>query len=271
MSDRDGFQPGVPCWVETWHDDPEPAIRFYSGVLGWEAENTQPADANGTFHVCRLRGRDAAAIGSPIPEGAPPTPLWTTFILVESAEETAGKAKDAGGNVILEPFESLEGGRLAIIADPAGATFAAWEQAEHKGAQVVNEPGAYSMSFLETTDPDGAKAFYGALFGWESKAFGPPEAGFALWRLPGYVGGEPQQPVPRDNVATMIAGGEGPARWSVDFWVANADEAAAKATDLGGSTLTPPSDVPGVAGMREATIADPAGAVLTITQPPGLG
>jgi uncharacterized protein len=270
MSDRDGFEPGVPCWVETWHDDPVPALRFYSGVLGWKAENTLPPDADGTFHMCRLRGRDAAAIGSPIPEGAPPTPVWTTFIKVLDAAEIADKVKDAGGSVIVEPFESLEGGRLVIVADPAGAAFAAWEQAEHRGAQVVNEPGAYSMSALETNDPGGAKAFYGDLFGWETEPFGPPDAGFTLWRLPGYVGGTPQQPVPRDVVATMIANGEGPARWSVDFWVADADEAASKATELGGHTLTPPYDVPGVEGMREAVLADPGGAVLTITQPPGL-
>jgi predicted enzyme related to lactoylglutathione lyase len=269
MTDRDGYEPGVPCWVETWHDDPEPAVRFYSGVLGWEAENTLPADAEGTFQICRLRGRDAAAIGSPIPDGAPPTPVWTTFILVESAEETARKAKEAGGSVIVEPADSLEGGRLTILADPGGAAFAAWEQAEHKGAQVVNEPGAYSMSALQTTDPEGSKSFYGELFGWESEAFGP-EGGLTLWRLPGYVGGTPQQPVPRDNVAVMLPGDEAPARWSVDFWVFNADEAAAKGEELGGRTLTPPSDVPGVPGMRSAVIADPGGAVLSITQPPGV-
>jgi uncharacterized protein len=267
MSDRDGYQPGVPCWVETWQDDPEPAIRFYTGVFGWEAENTLPPDADGTFHICRHRGRDAAAIGSPIPKGAPPTPVWTTFILAESAEETARKAREAGGTVIVEPSESLEGGKLAILADPGGAAFAAWEQAEHKGAQVVNEPGAYSMSALETTDPEGAKAFYGELFGWETEPFGP----ITLWRLPGYVGGTPQQPVPRDNVAVMVSGSDGPARWSVDFWVANADEAAAKATELGGSTIDSPDDVPGVPGMRSAVLADPAGAVLSITQPPGVG
>jgi predicted enzyme related to lactoylglutathione lyase len=270
MSDREGYQPGVPCWVETWHDDPGPAVKFYSAILGWEAENTLPPDAEGTFHICRTRGRDAAAIGSPLPEGAPPTPVWTTFILVESAEETAGKARDAGGSVIVEPFESLEGGRLAIGADPGGATFAAWEQAEHKGAQVVNEPGAYSMSALETTDVEGAKAFYGELFGWEPEPFGPPDAGISVWRLPGYVGGEPQQPVPRDVVAMLIANDEGPARWGVDFWVFNADQAAAKATEMGGRTVTPPYDVPGVDGMRQAVLADPGGAVLSITQPPGV-
>jgi uncharacterized protein len=270
MSERDGYQPGVPCWVETWHDEPEPTIRFYRGILGWEAENTLPPEAEGTFNMCRLRGLDAAAIGSPIPEGAPPTPVWTTFIKVESAGESANAVREAGGSVIVEPFESLEGGRLAIVADPAGATFAIWEQAEHKGAQVVNEPCAWSMSSLETADPEAAKAFYGELFGWHAEPFGPPEAGFDVWRLPGYVGGTPQQPVPRDVVASVITKDDGPARWSVDFWVSDADEAATKATELGGRTVTAPSDVPGVEGMREAVLADPGGAAFAITQPPGV-
>jgi hypothetical protein len=33
MSEREGFEPGVPCWVETWHDDPEPALNFCRGVF----------------------------------------------------------------------------------------------------------------------------------------------------------------------------------------------------------------------------------------------
>jgi uncharacterized protein len=269
MSERDGFQPGVPCWVETWQDDSKAATDFYGRIFGWEAEGTASTDGGGTFYICRFRGRDVAGIGSPIPKGAPPTPVWTTFIEVESADETAAKVSKAGGSVIVEPFESLEGGRLAIVADPAGAAFATWEQAEHRGAQVINEPGAWAMSGLETTDPEGAKAFYGDVFGWESEAFGPPEAGIIIWRLPGYVGGTPQQPVPPDNVATMIASDEGPARWSVDFWVFDADEAAAQASELGGRVVTPPNDVPGVAGMKEAVLADPQGATFNITQPPG--
>ena len=141
MSDRDGFEPGVPCWVETWHDDPERALRFYSGIFGWKAENTLPPEADGTFHICRLRGRDAAAIGCRSLGGAADRGL-DHLHQGGDADEIADKVKDAGGSVIVEPFESLEGGRLAIVADPAGAAFAAWEQAEHKGAQVVNEPGA---------------------------------------------------------------------------------------------------------------------------------
>ena len=42
------------------------------------------------------------------------------------------------------------------------------------------------------------------MFGWETDTFELGESEVTLWRLPGYVGGEPEQPVPRDLVATMV-------------------------------------------------------------------
>ena len=269
MSERDGFQAGVPCWVDTWQPDAEAAVSFYTGLLGWETEDTMPEGVDGKHYMCRVRGRDVAAIASR-PGAAPDVTAWTTYVWVDDLDATLVKVKAAGGSLVMEPFDALDGGRIAVIADPAGAVIGIWQPGAHRGAQLVNEPGAWSMSSLETSDPEGAKAFYGDLFGWESEAFGPPEAGLTLWRLPGYVGGTPQQPVPRDNVAVMVPGGDGTARWSVDFWVFNADEAAAKAAELGGRTITPPDDVPGVPGMRQTVVADPAGAVVSLTQPPGL-
>jgi hypothetical protein len=67
------------------------------------------------------------------------------------------------------------------------------------------------------------------VFGWQAEPFGPPGAQITLWRLPGYLGGEAQQPVPRDVVGVMTPiGGDGPAgavqpHWSADFWVDHAD------------------------------------------------
>ena len=118
------------------------------------------------------------------------------------------------------PFHSLDGGRMAIVADPAGAVLGLWQPGAHRGAQRVNEPSAYAMSLLHTPDTAAAAAFYADLFGWTTEAFGPA----TMFRLPGFVGGEPTQPVPRDVVAVMAPGE--PARWAVDFWIADADGAA---------------------------------------------
>lgn len=272
MSERDGFQPGVPCWVETWQNDPDRAIEYYGRIFGWEAEKAS-ATADGTFRICRLRGRDVAAIGSPIPPEAPPVPSWTTFIQVESATETAAKVEAAGGSVVVEPRDSLEGGRLAIVADPAGAAFAAWELAQHTGARVINEPGAWAMSMLVTPDPDEAVGFYGEVFRWGTESFGMGGDEITMFTLPGYVGGEPEQPVPRNLVATLAPPGASdgaPAHWSVDFWVSDPDEAARITKEMGGQVLSEPFEIPDL-GMRQAALADPQGARFTITRPPGLG
>lgn len=267
MSERDGFEPGVPCWVDTWQPDADAAVGFYTRLFGWEAEDTMPPGTPGKHYMCRLRGRDVAAIASR-PEAAPATqPAWGTYVRVDSAKDAAARAADAGGSVAMEPFESLDGGRIAVLADPAGALIGVWQPGAHRGAQLVNEPGAWAMSALSTHDPDGAEFFYAALFGWETEAFGPA----TMWKLPGYVGGEPQQPVARDVVATMVPPApDEPARWSVDFWIPDVDDAIRTVDELGGTVLSGPYDIPDI-GMRQAVVADPAGAALSLTQPPGAG
>ena len=35
MPERDGYIPGVPCWVDVSEPDPEAAVDFYGGLFGW--------------------------------------------------------------------------------------------------------------------------------------------------------------------------------------------------------------------------------------------
>jgi uncharacterized protein len=270
MSDRDGFAPGVPCLVAGVFPDPQAAAAFYSDLLGWETEDLMPEDHPGSYVLGRVRGRHAAAIVSEHGAPAPPEPVWTTLIWVESADETAAKAAELGGTVIAQPFDSPGGGRQAVLADPAGAVFSVWEPRERRGAEVVNEPGAWSMSGLSTSDPEGAKRFYTQLFGWDTRSFVMGGAEITMFTVPGYVGGEPHQPVPRDVVAVMIpssAGEDAPAAWTVDFWVADVDAAVSKLSEAGGEVVAPPNDMGGT-GLRQAVVRDPQGAPLTLTQPP---
>jgi hypothetical protein len=96
-------------------------------------------------------------------------------------------------------------------------------------------------------------------FGWETEAFGD----FTLFRLPGYVGGDPSQPVPRDVVAAMGPAAEGPAAWEVDFWTDDAERAAEVTARRGGTVH---GDVHDAGPFRRAALTDPNGASLTVSE-----
>ena len=82
-----------------------------------------------------------------------------------------------------EPFDVMVAGRTAVFTDPEGATFCVWQANEHRGARVVNESGSLNFNGLNTRDVEGAKSFYGSVFGWETLGL---EGGAELWTLPGY-------------------------------------------------------------------------------------
>ena len=277
MPERDGYIPGVPCWVDTSQPDPEAAVRFYSELFGWQFEDVMPPGSEGKYFSARIRGGDVAAVGS-IPEGAPQVATWNTYVWVDSADETAARVRDAGGNVVMEPFDVMDAGRMGVFADPEGAVFMVWQAKEHRGARIVNEHGSLNFNDLNTRDAEGAKAFYGAVFGWQALEI---PGGFLGWTLPGYGDYlERDNPDLRKNVAE-VGGPEGfedvvasivpipadqpdtPAHWGVTFAVDDADAIAKTAVELGGKVIVPPLDAPWV---RLTVIADPQGAIFTASK-----
>ena len=277
MPDRDGYPPGVPCWVDTSQPDPDAAAAFYGGLFGWELENAMPPGSDGKYLMARIRGRNVAAISSPFP-GAPPMAVWNTYVSVDSADQTAAKVRDAGGQVVVEPFDVMHAGRMAVFADPEGAVFCVWQAKEHKGAQVVNEHGSVNFNGLNSRHVEGAKAFYGAVFGWETLELGP---GGAMWRLAGYGDHlEEMTPGLREGMAEMgappgfedvvaalnpIADDQAdvPPHWSVTFAVDDADATAERAVELGAELVVAPMDAPWV---RMTVVRDPQGATFIASQ-----
>lgn len=162
-----------------------------------------------------------------------------------------------------EPFELWPNGRIAVLSDPTGAIFAIWERAARKGAQRVNEAGAWALNTLYSRDAATSARFYGGLFGWKTEAVG--ESPLRVFRLDGYVGGVPHQPVPRDVVAVMLPLSDygATAYWEVDFWVDDVDLTAARAAAQGGDVIVPPHDS-GI--FRYALLADPDGAAFTVSK-----
>lgn len=276
MPERDGYIPGVPCWVDASVPDPEAVFPFYQGLFGWELEDVMPEDSPVKYSIGRINGGDVAAIGS-IPEGAPPIAAWNTYIWVDSADETAAKVREAGGGVVAEPFDVLTFGRMAVLADPEGAVICVWEPKEHKGAQVVNEHGALNFNGLATRDIEGAAAFYGTVFGWETLDL---PAGM-MWTLPGYGDHlEESSPGLREQMAGMGAPDgfidvvaalreipdddtSTPPHWNVTFGVDDAEATATQAAELGGTVVEGPLDAP---WTRMVVLQDPAGATFVASQ-----
>jgi predicted enzyme related to lactoylglutathione lyase len=276
MSEQDRYIPGVPCWIDTTQPDPEAATAFYGGVFGWEFEDVMDAGSPGKYYIARLRGGDVAAVGSQ-PEEGPGNAVWNTYVWVEDADETAARVREAGGTVLLEPGDVGDSGRMAVFADPAGAAFCVWQAKEHRGAAIVNEPGSLNFNDLHTRDLEGAREFYGAVFGWELL----PLDGWSAWALPGYGDFlEQRNPGTRAGMAAMGAPErfedvvasvdqipddqpDVPAHWGVTFAVDDADAIAARAAELGGRVVVPPFDAPWV---RMTVISDPQGATFTASK-----
>jgi hypothetical protein len=277
MPERDRYIPGVPCWIDTNQPDPEAAVDFYAGLFGWEFEDVTPPGAPGKYFLARLRGLDVAAVSS-IPEGAPPRATWDTYVRVASADETASKVRDAGGAVVKEPFDVMDAGRMAVCTDPEGAVFCVWQAREFSGARVVNEPGSLNFNDLRTRDVEGAKEFYGAVFGWTTLTVG---GGFEMWSLPGYGDhlerddpdirkrmAELEAPAGFEDVVASLSSiaddqPDVPAHWGLTFAVDDADATAKKAEELGGTVVVPPFDAPWV---RMTVLTDPQGATFTASK-----
>src|SRR5918992_3489342 len=181
MGGRTRYEPGTFCWVGLATSDPDSAKAFYASLFGWEGEDLS-AGAAGTYTMLRCGGREVAILYRQQPEaraaGAPPH--WTSYISVEDADATAVEAAALGGAALFrEPFDVLDAGRVAAISDPAGAIVSLWQPRSQIGATLVNDVGALCWNELVTTDVERAKAFFGALLGWQ---YATDESGYASIR-----------------------------------------------------------------------------------------
>lgn len=275
MSERDGYIPGVPCWVDTNQPDPAQAAEFYSGLFGWQLEESMPDGAGGSYLIGRIRGGDVGAIAS-MQEGGSPVPAWNTYIWVDDADAAAKEVAQAGGTVLAEPFDIDDGGRMAVFADTEGAVFSVWQARQHRGSKVVNEHGAVIFNGLASRDVAAAERFYGQVFGWKQLEL----PGSPMWMRPGY-GDHLEEATPGlkeqtaeagvpegfvDVVAQLMPiadGDDTPPHWNVTFATDDVDATAVRAAELGAEVLTGPVDGPWV---RMAVIRDPQGATFIASQ-----
>lgn len=128
------------------------------------------------------------------------------------------------------------------------------------GERTEYAPGTFCWSDLTTTDQEGAKAFYGGLFGWEAEDIPVGEgASYSMQRLGGrdVAAIAPQPPQQRDAGAPPV--------WNSYVSVKDADAAAERAKEHGATVHAPAFDV--MQAGRMAVIQDPQGAFFMVWQP----
>jgi len=255
MSERTGYAPGTPCWVDLATPDIEAAARFYGELLGWEVPELPNSAEMGGYRRAKHNGADVAGVMPLMQEGQPPA--WSTYVSVADADATAAAVTANGGTQIAEPMDVGDLGRMAVFTDPEGAFFGVWQPAAFAGAERVNDPGSFSWNELETRDPAAAKRFYGAVFGW---GFEEEDAPGGMTYNVAKLGG--------DRVAGMadVAGripDEVPAHWMTYFGVEDAEGAVEKITAGGGQVMFGPVDIP---PGRFAMASDPWGAAFAVVK-----
>lgn len=245
MGLRDSYLPGTFCWADLSTSDQSGAKAFYASVLGWDYED-MPIGAGDVYSMARVGGRDAAAIG-PL-QGGPEVPShWNCYVAVADADASAARAAELGASLLAEPFDVLTSGRMAVVQDPQGAVVSLWQAGDHKGAGVVNTPGALTWNDLITSDIDSATGFYGALFGWGFRDVGDPDFPYLA-----ITNGD------RSNGGLMAGQPGQPPAWTAYFAVAQLDDAGGRVEAAGGQLLMGPREVPGGAFT---VVRDPQGAI----------
>jgi predicted enzyme related to lactoylglutathione lyase len=166
-------------WYELMTPDPEGAKAFYDAVVGWTFGEATPE-----YNGYRMIGRsDGGFAGGVLPlndemqqQGARPT--WLGYIHVADVDEAIAAIEAAGGKTFMAATDIPNVGRIAMVADPQGAPFYIM-----KPAPPATDPNAQSDVFspnseqrvgwneLNTTDPAGARNFYGEQFGWGTDEF----------------------------------------------------------------------------------------------------
>lgn len=253
MGARTEHAPGTLSWADLATTDPDGAKRFYGELFGWSYDD-QDAGGGNVYTMCRLGEDSVAAMNAQMEDeraqGIPPH--WNNYVTVEDADASASRAGELGGTVLVPPFDVMTVGRMAVIADPAGAVLCLWEARDAIGATRVNEPGCLTWNDCVTSDPDASRAFYEGLFGWRYEKMSATDDAGEYWVC---FNGD------RSNGGLMKAPAPGmPSFWYPYFAVASVDETRAK-IEAGGGSVMASDEVP---QGRFVVATDPQGATFAV-------
>ncbi|MFD8594874.1 VOC family protein [Kitasatospora sp. NPDC059646] len=243
--------PAVPCWAGLTVRDLDVAQGFYGPLLGWEF--VPGPDRWGPYLRATVDGVEVAGLSRLKGDWERPV-AWTTYFGIESADRAADGVRERGGTLAVGPL-AFDAGRVALAADPFGATFGIWE-GEPGDDTWMSAPGAPAWIELRTADPFAAALFYGEVFRWDGRDPEKFEVRYEHERVVLRSEGR--------SVAALRSAHDLAPHWEVFFSAADVDATARQAVALGGRVLDGPADSP---YGRVARFADPEGGRFSVLGP----
>lgn len=249
---------GSFLWYELMTTDPEAAAAFYRDLVGWTVHDFAGGEVDYRLFA---RGETDVAGLMRLPEGVAATgtgPGWLGYLAVDDVDEAARRVAAAGGVVHAPPRDIPGVGRFAFVADPQGAPYYVMRGSQ-QGESRSFRPGAVghvSWNELATSDPDGAAAFYGELYGWQ-EGDTMPMGEMGVYQML-TLGDGPFG-------AVMRTPGDDPPRWTYYFQVDDVDDALARARRHPVTIQHGPAEVPGGDFILIGT--DPQGATFAVVGP----
>ena len=236
-----------------WHDlvtqDPEVAMHFYGGLLGWRFEKVSES-----YWIVHNRDRAIAGIGRIHTQGI--SNQWIPQVAVIDVDRIADGAQASGGTILLGPMELRGRGRAVVLSDPQGAVFGLISAGRDDPTEPTIGNGDWLWHEVWATDPDGVASFYEGLAGYQSATTTLAGAPYRYFQRDGKARfGLLKKPDPKIGAA-----------WVSYLRVDDPAALARRTSELGGTVLFAPR-----ADLRNGSIviiADPGGAGLVLQKWP---
>ena len=116
------MEPGALCWFELATTDPESAGAFYKSVLQVDIDRDENVEEF-PYWVLKVGDQMVGGIIQIGEDWGPVPPNWGVYFGVNDVDGIAGKAKDLGGSIIVEPRDLMDFARFAVLTDTEGAVF----------------------------------------------------------------------------------------------------------------------------------------------------
>jgi predicted enzyme related to lactoylglutathione lyase len=237
---------GVMIWRELVTTDVDAASSFYTDLLPWSVRRRRPGVDYFVFEV------DSEQRGSMMPTRPDGPRYWFNYVYTDDLDRTVDAVTARSGRVIMGKFTMKAMGRAAVLSDPWGGGFVAFESSWR--AEHLADPPVYSFGPTDVFAPnvERAQEFYAEVFQWT-----PTTDATTGWQAVEMRAGDDLIVTITDLIPGVVTSGA----WVNYLLVDDVQLAQDRAVELGAESLVGPEDA---VGMRPF-LRDPAGTIFGLS------